>query len=66
MTSLTQDDIDALEEAIASGARRVKFKDREVEYRSLAEMKEILADAKSAVSGVRRKRRVIPEYDSGL
>lgn len=36
--SWTQSDLDKLESAIATGARRVKFKDREVEYRSHDEM----------------------------
>lgn len=31
-------DLDAIERAIASGARRVKFEDREVEYRSTTEL----------------------------
>ena len=33
---------DALKEAIALGATRVRYRDREVQYRSLAEMREIL------------------------
>jgi hypothetical protein len=44
----TQADIDALKAAIYTGARRVKFgsgpDSREVEYRSLAEMRATLAD----------------------
>lgn len=39
----TQADIDSLKSAIASGALTVRFKDRTVTYRSLAEMREILA-----------------------
>jgi len=34
----TQEDLTKLEAAIAGGALRVKYKDREVTYRSLAEM----------------------------
>jgi hypothetical protein len=37
-SSWTPDDLRALEGAIASGARRVKYADREVEYRTLADM----------------------------
>ncbi len=33
---------DSLEASIASGERRVKYEDREVEYRSLKEMQAIL------------------------
>jgi hypothetical protein len=36
--SWTQSDLDALEKAIATGARAVKFEDREVEYRSTSEL----------------------------
>lgn len=43
----TQNDLDALQEAISTGARRVKFGSgpdaREVEYRSLADMQATLA-----------------------
>jgi hypothetical protein len=37
-SSWTPDDLRALDAAIASGARRVKYADREVEYRTLADM----------------------------
>ncbi|WP_315729094.1 MULTISPECIES: phage head-tail joining protein [unclassified Bradyrhizobium] len=50
----TQDDIDALKAAIATGARRVKFgsgpDSREVEYRSRAEMIATLDDMVKEVS----------------
>lgn len=50
----SQDDIDALKAAIATGARRVKFgsgpDSREVEYRSLDEMRATLADLTAEVS----------------
>lgn len=36
--AFTQTQLDALEEAIASGAKRVKYGDKEVEYPSLNEM----------------------------
>lgn len=49
--AFTQSDIDALEEAIGTGARRVRYSDgSEVEYRTLAEMRSILADMKASVS----------------
>lgn len=34
----TLSDLEAIERAIATGARRVKFEDREVEYRSTTEL----------------------------
>lgn len=36
----TQTDLDALQAAIAQGARKVKFEGKEVEYLSLAEMEQ--------------------------
>lgn len=47
----TQKDIDALENAIKQGAMRVKFADREITYRSLDEMIELLAFITSKVKG---------------
>lgn len=36
--AFTQTDLDKLEKAIASGVKKVKFSDREVEYHSMEEM----------------------------
>ena len=51
----TQIDIDTLKAAIATGAKRVVFGSgetrREQEFRSLAEMKETLADMQAEVLG---------------
>lgn len=63
--ALTQSDIDALEMAIASGVKKVKFSDRETEYRDLSEMKEILRDAKAAVSGSKRGPYLASSYRRG-
>lgn len=53
--AFTQTDIDALKAAIATGAMRVRYADgREVEYRTLAEMREVLrmmTDEVSASAG---------------
>lgn len=40
-TTFTQDQLSALEAAIADGALKVKYSDKEVEYRSLEEMLKI-------------------------
>ena len=58
--------IERLEDAIASGARVVSYDDRRVEYRSLKEMKQVLAGLKAKRDGKKRKRRTNPRYDSGL
>lgn len=55
----TQTDIDKLKAALAQGATRVRFSDREVTYRDLNEMKETLRMMQSevdAASGVVRTR----------
>jgi hypothetical protein len=38
MANFTADDLAQLEKAIASGAKRVKYSDKEVEYNSLTDM----------------------------
>lgn len=53
----TQDQIRALETALAQGLRRVRYPDgTEKEYRSLDEMKELLSDMKAQVNGGSRNR----------
>lgn len=49
--SFSQSDITALESAIKSGVRRVKYADREAEYHSLAEMQSLLAQMRAEVNG---------------
>lgn len=39
--AFTADDLTAIDTAIKSGHRKVKYRDREVEYRSLDEMKAV-------------------------
>ncbi|MBR2117678.1 MAG: hypothetical protein IJ935_03195 [Afipia sp.] len=59
--SYTAADRDALKAAIASGARRVKFgagpDSREVEYRTLDDMKRTLADIEAEISPSSRPQR---------
>lgn len=63
--AITQADIDALEIAIASGAKKVKFSDRETEYRDLDEMKQILNDMRASLSGKRREPYRYQSYKRG-
>lgn len=49
-TSWTASDITALETAIKSGALRVRYGEREVQYRSLDEMMRLLAAMRDQVS----------------
>jgi hypothetical protein len=69
--SVTQDDIDALEAAINTGALKVKFgsgpDSREVTYRSLNDMKQTLSDMRGALSpATQPSLRTVGGYSSGL
>lgn len=46
----------ALEAALASGEKRVKYRDREVEYRSVEEIQQALADVRARMSGTSGRR----------
>ena len=57
----TQTQIDTLKSAIAEGALKVRFGDREVTYRSLDEMRQTLRmmeDEVRAAAGRPRRRRI--------
>ncbi|MEC8629886.1 MAG: hypothetical protein VXY73_07330 [Pseudomonadota bacterium] len=51
MAGWTQEDLDALDVAIASGARVVQKGDEKVEYRSLSEMERTRARVQAELSG---------------
>ncbi|VUD48467.1 hypothetical protein TDB9533_01239 [Thalassocella blandensis] len=50
----TQAEIEELEKAINSGVKKVKYRDRETEYRSIEEMKGILRSMKRQLHNTRR------------
>lgn len=54
-----------LEAAIASGATAVTYNGKKVEYRSLAEMNQILAQLQARQEGRPRRRRRYASYRSG-
>jgi len=73
--NFTQTQLDALDAALAEGVRRVKYQDKEVEYRSLRDMlalREIMADCLSAANladeaaSSGRSRRAIGIFSHGL
>lgn len=68
LTDLTIEDVKILERAIVSGQQTVRYRDRTITYRSLDEMMRALDYAKRAlgVDQDSRRRRIHPEYDSGL
>jgi hypothetical protein len=60
-------DLEALEAAIASGTLRVKYRDKEVEYRSLDELlraRDLIRKDLAVTSG--RTTRIFSEHDRGL
>ncbi len=46
----TEQQLQALRDALASGVRRVRFADREVEFRDVAELKQAIATAEAEVA----------------
>lgn len=67
-TSWTLSDLQRVERAISTGARRVKFEDREVEYSSLSELiraRETIARALGMGNSL-ASQRTRGEYDKGL
>lgn len=67
MTSVEkQEKLDALESALYEGALKIKYADKEIEYRSTKEMKQLVSDLKKQLSLVPKKKRVYAEFGSGL
>lgn len=62
----TQADIDLLRSAINSGELKIKHADRYVEYRSLTEMRAILADMEAAVYKKPKSKVFTICHDIGL
>lgn len=58
----TQAELDALEFAYKSGVTRVKYKDRETEYRSLQEMRSLIDEARREINGTRRRPHTYTSY----
>ena len=63
----TQSQLDKITEAIALGATTVKYGDKEIIYRSLAEMKRIKQDMESELSiSSKTINRKFAEYGRGF
>ena len=73
-TAYTLENLHALEAAIVSGATRVKYSDKEIEYRSLREMKELRRDMRLSLglvttggrAGLFGGRRIVARHSKGL
>jgi len=46
----TEQQLQALRDALASGVRRVRFADREMEFRDVAELKQAIATAEAGLA----------------
>lgn len=62
MANWTQNDIDALKAAMATGASRVKYGDKEVFYRSVNDMERQLVRMEQEVNGRPRRSRTFGIY----
>ncbi|NEI52705.1 hypothetical protein GR217_34365 [Rhizobium leguminosarum] len=63
----TQAQIDSLKKAIASGVLIVRHGDEQITYRSLAEMRRVLADMEGEVNPtVQTARRTVAGFSRGL
>jgi len=59
MASWTQEDLDALEEAMAQSVRKVEYNDRTVTYTSLAEMRELREMMRRSLGLVKRSSAIL-------
>jgi hypothetical protein len=63
----TTDQLDALEKAIAQGALRVRYSDKEVQYRSLSEMMQLRDTIKQELGLTKvSSRRLFAKHSKGL
>ena len=65
-TGFTRADLVALEKAIAQGTRRVKYTDKEIEYRSLREMLATRDVMRRELGITGSSARLLAEFDKGL
>ena len=64
--AFTQIQLDALEAAIAEGVTRVKYENKEVEYRSLDEMLKLRDLMLSSLGTKAKSQRVLAQSSKGL
>jgi hypothetical protein len=64
--SYTQTQIDAMRAAIATGAMKVRMNGEEVTYRTLAEMRSVLAEMERDVTASTRPTHFNPAFDRGI
>jgi hypothetical protein len=74
--AFTTSDLEAIESAIKSGTLKVKYQDKEVQYRSLSELQSIrnqiiseLKDTSELSEGLQKTvgtKRILTSFDKGL
>ncbi|MCC6366349.1 MAG: hypothetical protein IT165_22760 [Bryobacterales bacterium] len=65
----TEQQLQALRDALANGVRRVRFGDREIEYRTIDELKQAIAAAEADIaksSGVPIARQIRVSTEKGF
>lgn len=69
MTSYTEQHLQALREALASGEHRVTYDGKSVEYRSVVDLKVAIAEVESQIAraaGKRKSRQIRISTSKGL
>jgi predicted GTPase len=69
MTSYTEQHLQALREALASGEHRVTYDGKSVEYRSVVDLKAAIAEVESQIAraaGRRKSRQIRISTSKGL
>jgi roadblock/LC7 domain-containing protein len=69
MTSYTEQHLQALREAVASGEHRVTYDGKSVEYRSVVDLKAAIAEVESQIAraaGKRKSRQIRISTSKGL
>jgi predicted GTPase len=69
MTSYTEQHLQALREALASGEHRVTYDGKSVEYRSVVDLKAAIAEVESQIAraaGKRKSRQIRITTSKGL
>lgn len=65
-SSFTQEQLTALETALAQGTLKVKYSDKEVTYRSLTEMRELRNLMRRELGLARGSAATYPSFSKGL
>lgn len=64
--AFTQTQLDAIEAALAQGTTRVKYENKEVEYRSLEELMKLRDLIRSELGLIKKGQRLYASHDKGL